>query len=102
MSSLEPLSLGRLWFVRRFSPGKGNVWCLYPNKNAVVKSVQDAFGQELLGNYEAVLAKRMKELVANESSADWKMLRLGVETGGCSGFQYVFYLDDRINSDDRN
>ncbi|KAK4577554.1 hypothetical protein RGQ29_027897 [Quercus rubra] len=26
--------------------GKNNVWCLYPNKNATSKSVQDAFGQE--------------------------------------------------------
>lgn len=34
--------------------GKGNVWCLYPNKNAAVKSVQDAFGQEL---HEATLTK---------------------------------------------
>lgn len=34
--------------------GKGNVWCLYPNKNAAVKSVQDAFGQEL---HEATLVK---------------------------------------------
>ncbi|XP_048328712.1 uncharacterized protein LOC107417325 isoform X2 [Ziziphus jujuba] len=25
--------------------GKSKVWCLYPNKNAVPKSVQDAFGQ---------------------------------------------------------
>ncbi|KAI9117792.1 hypothetical protein K1719_011207 [Acacia pycnantha] len=59
------LSLGRLWFVRRFSPGKGNVWCLYPNKNAAVKSVQDAFGQELLGNYEAVLAKTKEDKALN-------------------------------------
>ena len=29
------------------------------------------------------------------------MLRLSVETGGCSGFQYVFLLDDKTNSDDR-
>lgn len=29
------------------------------------------------------------------------MLRLSVETGGCSGFQYAFNLDDRFNSDDR-
>ncbi|KAJ6407896.1 hypothetical protein OIU84_011244, partial [Salix udensis] len=29
------------------------------------------------------------------------MLRLGVETGGCSGFQYVFDLDDKTNPDDR-
>ncbi|XP_054813685.1 uncharacterized protein LOC129314305 [Prosopis cineraria] len=37
--------------------GKDNVWCLYPNKSAVVKSVQDAFRQELNGNYEVTLAK---------------------------------------------
>lgn len=47
------------------------------------------------------MEQKMKELEANESSADPKMLRLSVETGGCSGFQYAFNLDDRINSDDR-
>ncbi|XP_021827173.1 uncharacterized protein LOC110767824 [Prunus avium] len=26
--------------------GKNNVWCLYPNKNAALKSVEDVFGQE--------------------------------------------------------
>ncbi|CAN1141942.1 Iron-sulfur assembly protein IscA-like 2, mitochondrial [Linum perenne] len=45
--------------------------------------------------------RRMKELQASERSAEEKMLRLGVETGGCSGFQYVFDLDDKLNSDDR-
>lgn len=30
-----------------------------------------------------------------------KMLRLSVEAGGCSGFQYEFSLDDKTNSDDR-
>ncbi|KAG4970689.1 hypothetical protein JHK82_036384 [Glycine max] len=31
--------------------------------------------------------RRMKELEGSESSTDGKMLRLSVETGGCSGFQ---------------
>ncbi|GMI84776.1 hypothetical protein like AT5G03905 [Hibiscus trionum] len=45
--------------------------------------------------------KRMKELQASEKSSNDKMLRLSVETGGCSGFQYVFDLDDKTNPDDR-
>ncbi|GAB4833386.1 hypothetical protein Ancab_031629 [Ancistrocladus abbreviatus] len=43
--------------------------------------------------------RRMKELHAGD--ADEKMLRLSVEAGGCSGFQYAFTLDDKTNSDDR-
>ncbi|KAK7244901.1 hypothetical protein RIF29_39730 [Crotalaria pallida] len=45
--------------------------------------------------------RRMKELEGSESSTDGKLLRLSVETGGCSGFQYVFNLDQTVNSDDR-
>lgn len=45
--------------------------------------------------------RRMKELQASEASGNEKMLRLCVETGGCSGFQYVFDLDDKASSDDR-
>ncbi|KAJ1434553.1 hypothetical protein SESBI_05421 [Sesbania bispinosa] len=37
--------------------GKGNVWCLYPNKSAVLKSVEDAFGQEPVANYEVTPEK---------------------------------------------
>ncbi|CAH8379556.1 unnamed protein product [Eruca vesicaria subsp. sativa] len=43
--------------------------------------------------------RRMKELQASEPEK--KLLRLGVETGGCSGFQYVFELDHTTNPDDR-
>ncbi|CAL2258926.1 unnamed protein product [Prunus armeniaca] len=43
--------------------------------------------------------QRMKQLQASE--AEGKMLRLSVETGGCSGFQYVFDLDDKTHPDDR-
>lgn len=41
----------------------------------------------------------MKELQAEETSK--KLLRLSIEAGGCSGFQYNFSLDDKTNNDDR-
>ncbi|RDX68088.1 hypothetical protein CR513_52959, partial [Mucuna pruriens] len=37
--------------------GKDRVWCLYPNKNAPLKSVQNAFGQEQVGNDEVTPPK---------------------------------------------
>ncbi|XP_021728649.1 iron-sulfur assembly protein IscA-like 2, mitochondrial [Chenopodium quinoa] len=43
--------------------------------------------------------RRMKELQASENGK--KMLRLSVEAGGCSGFQYAFALDDNKTNDDR-
>ncbi|XP_073284848.1 iron-sulfur assembly protein IscA-like 2, mitochondrial isoform X2 [Primulina huaijiensis] len=43
--------------------------------------------------------RRMKELQADEGSE--KLLRLCIEAGGCSGFQYKFSLDDTIKEDDR-
>lgn len=46
------------------------------------------------------VGQRMKELQSSE--AEKKLLRLGVETGGCSGFQYVFELDHTTNPDDRS
>lgn len=47
------------------------------------------------------MLQRMKELQGTEALGGKKMLRLCVETGGCSGFQYVFDLDDKTSSDDR-
>ncbi|KAF8079424.1 hypothetical protein N665_1028s0008 [Sinapis alba] len=44
--------------------------------------------------------RRMKELECSEPEK--KLLRLAVETGGCSGFQYLFQLvDHTTNPDDR-
>lgn len=54
-----------------------------------------------LDNISLFIIQRMKELQSNEASSEEKMLRLSVETGGCSGFQYVFDLDNKTNSDDR-
>ncbi|XP_057512296.1 iron-sulfur assembly protein IscA-like 2, mitochondrial isoform X2 [Actinidia eriantha] len=45
--------------------------------------------------------QKMKELQVDEASAKKKLLRLSIEAGGCSGFQYTFSLDDKTNADDR-
>ena len=42
---------------------------------------------------------RIKQLIESEGNPDMK-LRIGITGGGCSGFQYNFSLDDKVNDDD--
>lgn len=42
---------------------------------------------------------RLAELIKNEDQ-DGLMLRVFVNGGGCSGFQYGFTFDDTVNADD--
>lgn len=42
--------------------------------------------------------KKIKEIMSDEPSAT--RLRIFVQGGGCSGFQYGFTLDDQKNDDD--
>ncbi len=44
-------------------------------------------------------AKRIAHLIAEEGNKAM-MLRVTVSGGGCSGFQYGFCLDDKVNDDD--
>lgn len=44
-------------------------------------------------------ANRLKKVTGD--SADGSFLRVIVEGGGCSGFQYKFDIDTNINKDDR-
>lgn len=45
-------------------------------------------------------AKRIAYMIEQEGDADL-MLRVAVSGGGCSGFQYGFSFDDKVNADDR-
>lgn len=44
-------------------------------------------------------AMKVKELIDEEGNADLK-LRVFVQGGGCSGFQYGFTFDEAVNDDD--
>ncbi len=44
--------------------------------------------------------KRVAWMMAQEEG-DGLMLRIAVDGGGCSGFQYGFSFDDAVNPDDR-
>jgi iron-sulfur cluster insertion protein len=47
----------------------------------------------------ASAARRVAQLIAQEGRPDLKF-RLAVSGGGCSGFQYAFEFDDKVNADD--
>jgi len=44
-------------------------------------------------------AKKVKNLIADEENPNLK-LRVYITGGGCSGFQYGFTFDDKVNEDD--
>jgi iron-sulfur cluster insertion protein len=44
-------------------------------------------------------AAKVKDLIAEEDNAELK-LRVFVQGGGCSGFQYGFTFDEVVNEDD--
>ena len=45
-------------------------------------------------------ARRISTRLKDEHEADNKFMRVAVEGGGCSGFQYIFKFDSIKNSDD--
>ena len=63
-------------------------------KNLSTKVASDACEDELLISDSCV--KRLKEI-----TEDGSCLRVTVEGGGCSGFQYKFNLDSNVNEDDK-
>ncbi|XVF76204.1 hypothetical protein PTKIN_Ptkin13bG0248000 [Pterospermum kingtungense] len=95
------------FFIARIEQNHKLLWSsFYSSSSALDEASSSESSQFSSPSLDAVhmtdnCLKRMKELQASEESSEGKMLRLSVETGGCSGFQYVFDLDDKTNSDDR-
>ena len=50
-------------------------------------------------NFSDAAAAKVKELLAEEANPDLR-LRVFVQGGGCSGFQYGFTFDETVNDDD--
>lgn len=48
----------------------------------------------------ASAVKQIKEIIASDPEATGKFLRIGLEPGGCSGYTYVFALDEKHDEDD--
>ena len=54
---------------------------------------------EVVFTISANAATHIKKILANEPAGS--RLRISVQGGGCSGFQYNFLIDDKITSDDQ-
>lgn len=95
-------SQSKWWIEERKCIGCNNLWKL---KQPVLSSTYVMLTLTLYSHMLFDMTnfnnpwQRMKELEADEDTK--KMLRLSIEAGGCSGFQYKFSLDDKTNSDDR-
>ena len=57
-------------------------------------------GKELLNLPPKVTEKAFERLAEIGAQAKGKALRIAVEGGGCSGFQYIFKFDTERNNDD--
>ena len=62
--------------------------------NANVKPLKDI-------KAELILTDKCVERLKKITTGTEEFLRVGVEGGGCSGFQYTFNLDKKLNDDDK-
>lgn len=63
--------------------------------NSTVKPLENIKAELLLTDS---CVERLKKITNNSPDS---FLRVSVEGGGCSGFQYKFDLDSKLNDDDR-
>ena len=65
--------------------------------SAVAENIQTEMPAPILFTDSA--AAKVADLIAEEGNPDLK-LRVFVQGGGCSGFQYGFTFDEEVNEDD--
>lgn len=65
--------------------------------SAVAETIQTEMPSPILFTDSA--AAKVADLIAEEGNPDLK-LRVFVQGGGCSGFQYGFTFDEAVNEDD--
>ncbi|MFL6632057.1 MAG: iron-sulfur cluster insertion protein ErpA, partial [Massilia sp.] len=67
------------------------------NAVAEVQNAQDTIPSPI--NFTDSAAQKVAQLIEEEGNPDLK-LRVFVQGGGCSGFQYGFTFDEIVNEDD--
>ncbi|WP_105132794.1 iron-sulfur cluster insertion protein ErpA [Burkholderia sp. BE12] len=67
--------------------------------NAVTESATTTTDMPLPFVFTDAAADKVKQLIDEEGNPDLK-LRVFVQGGGCSGFQYGFTFDEEVNEDD--
>lgn len=67
----------------------------FASESAVSSASNSATSKSLILSDSCI--KQLKEISERENK---KYLRISVDGGGCSGFQYSFNLDDKVNDDD--
>ncbi|AOJ20822.1 iron-sulfur cluster insertion protein ErpA [Burkholderia cenocepacia] len=67
--------------------------------NAVTETAATTTDMPLPFAFTDAAADKVKQLIDEEGNPDLK-LRVFVQGGGCSGFQYGFTFDEEVNEDD--
>ena len=72
---------------------------LSENESGTETGIPAVAGDRTFGLTESA-ARRIKLMLEMEDDSEGKFMRVAVEGGGCSGFQYDFGFDDTFNEDD--
>lgn len=70
------------------------------NYNSYISLIK-CFSSQKFQNDAIILSDSCVQKLKQLCDGETNFLRLCVESGGCSGFQYKFHIDDKVANDDR-